>query len=375
MSKILLASNEQSTSNILSKLLKTEGYKVVACSDVDTAKNKIQTEDFNLIISSASKGFDPDLSILKLVQSERPATALIVLLDVNDAETNASIAAYQTFAVMEKPLKVDKLLATVQKAVDFKGSANADDVDLNLQLEKVYQFKGVIAESPAMKSVCDMISRIAGIDVTILLAGESGTGKNIIAKTIHNNSPRKENNFGSVDCSDSKADNVLFGSAANTSIFEQCNNGTIFFREVSKLSASTQSKLFQVLKSGSLEIIDKEPLSIDVRVIASSSQDLEKLAGEGTFNNDLLKLLKVILIRLQPLRSRQQDIMPTIRMVLQTKIGEGKILPVFDQEVVTALEKYSWPANMDDIEKVLDHAITKMVNNRISMDALPAEVK
>lgn len=374
MSKILLANNEQGTSEILTKLLKTEGYKVVSTSVLSQAQELIETDDFNLMIASTSKAFDPELTLLQSARTHRPAMPIIVMKDHVDAATAALIDEHKPFAAVEKPLKVDRFLSAVQRAVDFNDSAVTENVNLNLQLEKIYQFKDIVAESPAMRSVCDMISRVSGIDVTILLAGESGTGKHTIAETIHLNSNRKDSPFMTVDCAAGDPETELFGQGATHGALELCNNGTICIREVGKLSPATQDKLRKVLADKSLRSIDRGDVSLNVRVVASTSDDLDQLVAAGRFKEDLYKILKIILIRIQPLRNRPQDIIPTVRRILQKKVGEGKTLPSMDTEVVDILQKHSWPGNVDEIGKVLDYALAHLVNNVIKKESIPADL-
>ena len=167
MSKILLANEEKGTSDILTTLLKTEGYKVVSTSVLSQAQESIETDEFDLMITSTGKIFDSDLTLLKSAKTYRASMPVIVINESGDAERTALIDEYSPFASVEKPLKVDRLLTAVHKAVDLSDAALTENVNLNLQLEKTYQFEGIVAESPAMKSVCDMVSRVAGIDVTI----------------------------------------------------------------------------------------------------------------------------------------------------------------------------------------------------------------
>ncbi len=373
MSKILLASNEQSTADILSKLLKTEGYKVVIASVLSHAQELIETDDFDLTITSASKGFDPELSLMNSARTHKASMPVIVMKEAGDAEADALIDEYKPFATMGKPIKVDRLLITVQQAIDFKGDEASEDVNLNLQLEKIYQFEGIVAESPTMKSVCDMVSRVAGIDVTILLSGESGTGKTEIARTLHLNSNRNAGPFISVDCSKGDPSGELFGGGGQSALV-LANEGTIFIREISKLSPATQDKLHKVLVEKSLSAIDLGNTGFDIRVIASTSDDLDKLVADGKFKEELYKILKVILIKIQPLRNRPQDIMPTFRRMLQQKLGDGETLPSMEVEVIDVLEKHSWPGNTDDIETVIDYALANLVNDSIKKESLPAGI-
>lgn len=374
MSKILLACHEKSTSDILTKLLKTEGYRVHAFSDLSQAMASVSSGGINLIITMAAENFDPELKIIKLALEKAPGIPVIAITEPNNHQLREMAEKCKPYALIEKPLKVDLLLTTVQQAIDFADKALTENVNLNLQLEKIYQFENIIAESPAMKSVCDMISRVAGINVTILLTGASGTGKREIAETIHANSPRANNQFIIVDCNKGTSDADLFGTESQPGALELAAGGTILFREIGALALPAQNKLVQAMKDGNLACSGKNDVSVDVRFIATSSENLEQLTHKGSFSPDLFKMIKVILIKILPLKDRPQDIMPTIRQILQKKVGKGRPLPGLDPDIIPVLEKYSWPRNIDDIEQVLDEILPGISGNKITKSSLPARI-
>ncbi|MDD4872196.1 MAG: sigma 54-interacting transcriptional regulator, partial [Kiritimatiellae bacterium] len=274
------------------------------------------------------------------------------------------------FACIEKPLKVDKLVSAVQKAVDQGGASGAGNANLHLQLEACYQYENIVAESPAMKSACDMISRVAGTDVTILISGEHGTGKELAARTIHANSRRKEKSIVVVDCSVPDADRDLFSQNG----IEKANGGTFVLHEVSALPKPAQQNLLKCLQERKItSAVSSQVIPLDIRIIATTSTNLQQLVNDGKFNPDLYKYIRIIFIQLAPLRDRQQDIMPTVRQVLLRKAG-GKALPVLDPEVINIFQKYSWPGNATEIEYVIDQALKAATEGKITKACLPPEL-
>ena len=226
-----------------------------------------------------------------------------------------------------------------------------------------------------MKSVCDMISRVAPIDVTVLLFGKDGTGKGVVASTIHANSGRSEKDLLSVDCSDGNVDAELFGSQDKASVFVLASGGSVVLRNVSDLSTESQAKLLAVLQAGKVPAENgREEADIDVRIIASTREDLDQLVSEGTFNPDLQKSLKVIFIKIPEMCDRKKDVMPTVRQVLQTTIGEDKALPSIDADVVHAMESYPWPGNIKEMEGVIKQVLTNSEGDTIGRDDLPPEI-
>ncbi len=377
MSGILLANIDQSTTAILSKLLKTEGYKVDAVADATMVSEKLTTNNYDLILASAGGEIDPKLDMVRKIRTDHSAVPVVLLIENSDPETMGAISEISPFACMEKPLKIDQLLSTVQRAVDFQGLLDSDSVNLNLQLESSYQFEGIVAESPIMKSVCDMISRVAGTDVTVLVTGEQGTGKSLVAQTLHTFSRRKDKAMATVDCTKGTAVDELFGADGVASALDSACGSTLYLRQVESLPVDEQDRLAGILetkKFASAES-DKEKL-LDARVIASGTGNLEELAAAGELSLRLYKLLKIIVIKIPPLRDRVEDIVPTLRMTMQDRVkADGGVLPNMDQEVINLLEKYPWPGNSKEITIVADHALAAQVNGTVALDSLPPQIK
>ena len=373
MSRILLASSEKSTSAILTKLLKTEGYKVVVVSEEAKAIEQLKAEEFNLLVTTVGRGPDADafINVIRASRASRPAMPVIAIYESDGGKTAARLADLQLFAAMEKPLKVDKLVSSVQKAVDQQDASLAENVNLNLELETCYQFENIVAESPAMKSVCDMISRVAATDVTMLISGEKGTGKGLIAHAIHSNSRRKAKPISVVNCSGPNAESFLFALGG----IEKANGGTLFLQGIDEIPFAVQKPLLQCLQD---RRINKPGTSLsvplDVRIIASATGNLQPLVAAGKFLPELFKLIKVIFIQLAPLRERKQDIMPTMLQILRRKVGEGKALPVLEPELAEIFQKYEWPGNVSEVESVLDYALKSAAGGRITKACLPEAV-
>lgn len=377
MSEILLANSEESTLTILKKMLKTEGYKVTTTTDVSEARHYIESQQFNLAITDTTPDWDPDLSIVSLIKEKQPSMPAIVFFDPSDSNAAAKVSELNPFAILGKPLKVDKLLLTVQQAVDYNDEELAKNVNLNLQLETAYQFKGIVAESPAMKSVCEMVSRVAATDVTILLTGERGTGKIAIAQAIHDTSRRKDGPFVTMEAENGDADsaNKLFGAGDTAGELENAAGGTLFIKDIDGLPLGVQAQLAETIHGREVKRVGAaEGVDLNVRFVVSTKKDLQKLVAEGSFDSSLFDLIKIILIKIPPLRDRVVDIGPTVKLILRQVSDESGAMPSVDSEVMTIFEGYSWPGNVREIEKVIRDSLTKVEGNRITRASLPAEL-
>ena len=373
MSQILVISNEQGTVAILSKILRTEGYKTLSTDDPAKAKEMMKQEEFSLIISGGDKDWDPELDLVRTAQTELPNVPVVVITQNDGGESTAKALELSPFACIEKPLKVDELLATVQQAIDYADAAAADGMNLNLELEKRYQFGDVVAESAAMRNICGMLSRIAATDVTVLISGEAGTGKGTLAHTIHEHSRRKDKPFVSVACDSKEIDKELFGGDAKGAMATAVG-GTLLLREVQGLPIEVQANLAQALEEKEIPARGSQLATpINFRLIATTSVDLAEGVKAGTFNEDLHRLLKIIPIMIPSLRDRGEDIVPMAKQVLR-RLVEGQALPNLDPKVLEALEKHSWPGNIPELKDAIKEALDKSGGGDLKVDSLPASV-
>lgn len=375
MSQILVLSNEKGTVAILSKILRTEGYKTVSTDDASEAVQMMKDKEFSLVISGGDKDWDPEFDLVKAAQAELPDVPVIVITRKDDGQATASAAELGPFACIEKPLKVDELLATVQQAIDYADAAAAGKVNLNLELETRYQFANIVAESPAMRAVCEMLSRIAATEVTVLISGEKGTGKGTLAEAIHLHSRRKEKPFVTVVCDSADVDAALFGGGGSNGGMIDAAGGTLFLREVQGLPAEVQAALATALEQKEVPERGKRAAApLNVRLIASVTGNLSDAVAKGDFNEELHAALKVIPITIPALRDRHDDIVPMAKQILRSEVGDGKVLPGIAPDVLTKLEEHTWPGNIPEAKDVIRHALEKSGGGELTVDCLPASV-
>lgn len=377
MAGILLANIDKSTTLILSKLLRTEGYKVDAVQGYAELDDKFSTQNYELALTSAGIKTPEDLEVIRKIRKNNSSLPVIVILENSDPETMGAVSEVHPFACLQKPLKIDQLMSTVQRAVDFQGLLDSNSVNLNLQLESAYQFEGIVAESPVMRSVCDMISRVAGTDVTVLITGEKGTGKSLVARTLHNYSRRKDKALVTVDCSKAEAPDELFGMQGKPCALDRSCGGTLYLRQIESLQLEHQDRLAGILEKKKFASTEtgKDRL-FDARVIASGSGNLEEQAAGGDLSLKLYKMLKIIVVKIPPLRERREDVVPTLKMAMQAQVDrQGGVLPNMDQDVISLLENYPWPGNSKEIDMVARHALQAQVNGTIKLASLPPQIK
>ena len=386
MARVLLVDDEPSILNVLSTLMKSEGHEAVPVRGGEKAQELMLAEYFDLMISDIRMSPVDGLQLLRTAHRERPSMAVIMLTAYGSVETAVEAMKDGAFDYVTKPFKVDELLITVQRALEFT-KVRSENEELRKQLETRYRFENIVAESPAMRRVCEMIERVAPTDATVLILGESGTGKELVAKAIHAYSARKGRKFLPINCAalpEPLLESEMFGhvkgaftgAAANKEgLFEAAHGGTIFLDEIGSMPASIQAKLLRVLQDRQVRKVGgTESVAVDVRVIAATNDRLERLIEEQKFREDLYYRLSVIPIELAPLRNRREDILPMVNHVIRREIRDHSNLPTIDAETQDILEKYAWPGNVRELENAVRHALTFVREGRITKDVLPAKI-
>lgn len=375
MSGILIANSEKGTVAILNKLLKTEGYKVFTETDEPAAIEQLKNNNFDLVLTSFGGSFDPNMELLKYAATEKPSTPLVVILDNHSPELMSKLGDIKCFAVLHKPLKIDHLIGVVQKAVDFGDEFAERSSNSHLQLKSAYRFENIVAESAVMKGICDLISRLSGTEVTILITGDRGTGKGVIARSIHANSLRKEKPLVIVDCAKQSASGGMFVAAAGAEIMEKVNEGTLFLSKLDKLSMDDQRELTSILQKKKVTSISGRELLLDLRVLATADQDLESLVAKGVFLSDLQKVLKMIVVRIPPLRERTEDVLPMFRKIFESRLPGGSEMPVISKDALDALERYPWPGNATEMVAIADTLTKNRATEEIALCDLPIQIR
>ena len=386
MSRILLVDDEPNILSVLTTLLKAEGHDVITSRGGDIAQDMIRKEVYDLMITDIRMSPVDGMQLLKQSRRERAGAAVIMLTAYGSVETAVEAMKEGAFDYVTKPFKVDELLITVKRALEYINIV-AENVSLKQQLESRYQFENIVADSPAMRSVCEMIERVAPTDTTVLVLGESGTGKELVAKAIHSYSLRKTKTFVPINCAampEALLESELFGhvkgaftgaTSNKKGLFEAANGGTIFLDEVGSMPLALQGKLLRVLQEREIRPVGGiQTTSVDVRVLAATNDDLEEKIKNKEFREDLFYRLSVIPITISPLRERREDILPLAYHIIRSTVGENGTPPEMDAESQLVLERYAWPGNVRELENAIRHAMTFGRDGRITRAELPARI-
>ena len=384
MSKILIVDDEVRILMLIQTLLKGNGYETIAAKTGEEALGILAQGGIDVMITDLRMAPMDGLTLIKEVKKTHPRLPMILLTAYASVETAIDAMKCGAFDYLTKPFKVDEMLATVKRAeaAAAEGGGAAPEARAGGAASR-YRFENIVATSPAMLKVCEMIQRVAPTAATVLIYGESGTGKEVVARAIHSHSPRKEKPWVAVNCAAIPADlleSELFGHvkgaftgavADKPGLFETANGGTIFLDEVSSMPLPLQGKLLRVLQEKELRRVGgNDTIPVDVRVIAASNANLEQMAAEGSFRTDLYYRFAVITIEIPPLRDRTEDILPLAAHFLRGKTPAVTV----GREAQDILMAYKWPGNVRELENALQHAVTFRQEGEIGPDDLPEKI-
>ncbi len=390
MAKVMVVDDEVTMVQMVSEMLRGEGHEVSPFSNGNAALEAIESIGPEIVITDLSleKSRTQGLDILQKARTLHPPAVVIVITGFATVSTAVAAMKKGAYDYLEKPFKVDEFKQCVRRALDYN-NAVSENVYLRKQLNDKYQMSRIIGTSPPMQEVFKLIERVADTDSTILVTGQSGTGKELVARALHFNSRRQAAPFVPVNCSalpENLLESELFGhrkgsftGAVNDKkgLFHEADGGTIFLDEISSMPLLLQSRLLRVLQDREVRRVgDNTATYVNVRVIAATNEPLEARIKAGTFREDLYYRLNVIPIALPTLRERHEDIPLIAANFLQRRIHArtGQAFQV-TRPVMAALCAYAWPGNVRELENALERGCALCEGNVIRLNDLPAAVR
>ena len=385
---ILVVDDEPPQLELISGFLKKQGFEVTLAESGEKALQIFRRESFDLVLTDQRMPNLSGLDLLKAVRAVNPETPVIVVTAYGSIETAVSAIKAGATDYLTKPLNLDELLHRIEKVREHHRLV-LENRDLREELGERHRIEGIIGESGRMLEGFSLVRRVAPSEATVLIRGESGTGKELIAKAIHFASPRASGPLVKVNCAalpETLLESELFGHekgaftgafVTRKGRFEVASGGTIFLDEIGDLPTHLQAKLLRVLQEREFERVgSSKPISIDVRILAATHRDLERLLKAGQFRDDLYYRLNVVTIVLPPLRERRQDLplfMDHLLRVFAEK--NGKKIRGFTSEAREALLRYDYPGNVRELENIIERASVITRNDVIGRADLPISIQ
>jgi DNA-binding NtrC family response regulator len=386
MKSILFVDDETKLLRILASYFRKKGFTVYTASTGEEARSRLRDTDAQIIFLDLKL---PDTTGIQLLQEFVPLypnKLFVIMTAYSDVESAVTAMKAGAFDYVSKPAKMDEMEIILQRACQWL-DIKQENRTLKEKISKILQDQEMIGVSPAMKRVFRMAERAAETDATVLLEGESGTGKSRIARMIHRWSDRKDRPFVSVNCAalpEQLLESELFGyekgafTGAHTKRqgkFEAARNGTIFLDEIGEISLPLQAKLLQVVQEKSfMPLGSNRMVHVNVRIIAATNRDLKTMVEEGLFREDLYYRLNIIDIFIPPLRERKEDIPPLIRRFLEKQRAKYNKSFTLSPELIDRLVKYPWPGNVRELENAVERAVVLCRNEQLSIEDFPREI-
>jgi two-component system response regulator AtoC len=384
---LLVVDDDPVAVDLLREVLSKEGYDVVTAVSGDEAIARGLNNVFDVVITDVRMGDKDGMEVLRAFKQSAPETTVIMITAFGSIETAIEAIRQGAFDYISKPFKLDEIKFTIRRALEQRRLLQENRFYRQELLEK-YQFKNVIGRTPRMFEVYKTIAKVADTKSTVLLYGARGTGKEMVARSLHFNSQRNERPFIPVDCaslSETLIESELFGHvrgaftgafATKRGLFEEADGGTAFLDEISNLSLSLQAKLLRFLQEHEIKRVGgMESISVDVRVIAATNQLLEPLVKSGKFREDLFDRLNVVSIALPPLRERKEDI-PLLATHFLRRFSEEnhKSISHISPEALEILTSYAWPGNVRELQHTMERAVILSIHPIILPEDLPRKI-
>ena len=387
--KVLVVDDDKIVLRAASEILSREGYTVVAIDDAVEGLSAATDPSFDVAVLDIKMPNLSGMDLLKAFKQSRAEVEVIMMTAFATVETAVEAVKAGAYDYLTKPFEnIDVLSLAVARAAEKKALRDRTRF-LEEALNFKNQFEDLVGQSQQMRSVFKLVETVSYSTATVLIQGESGTGKALVARAIHYRSPRKDKPFVAVNCSaltDTLLESELFGhmkgsftgaTANKKGLFEAADGGTIFLDEIGDIPAATQVRLLRVLQEGEVKRVGaNDTLKVDVRVIAATNVDLTKAKEQGRFREDLFYRLNVISVQLPSLRERPEDIPLLASHFLRIYADKmGKKVNVISTGAMEALTTARWIGNVRELENVIERAVVLSATEQIDLEDLPAEIR
>ncbi len=392
--RILLIDDEEVIRDSLGTLLELERFQVTAAPDAASGLQQLGARGFDLVLLDLMLPDRPGLEVLEEIRDNDAVTPVLMLTAYGSVETAVKAIRLGADNFLTKPWNNDKLILEIEQTI-ARRRLEAENLRLRSELRERYSFDNIVGHSEPMQEVFRLVSQVAPSRSTVLITGESGSGKELIAKAIHARSPRADEPFIPVNSGSIPVDlleSALFGHvkgaftgavASHKGFFEAADRGTLFLDEIATLTPETQAKLLRVLQERELMPVgSNEVVKVDVRIIAATHERLEELIERGEFREDLYYRLNVIGIHLPPLRERRGDIPLLVRHFFDRFCrenqrfldDEGRSRLELSSEAMSVLMDHAWPGNVRELENAVERAVVLAEDEKVDVNVLPEQL-
>jgi two-component system NtrC family response regulator len=387
MKKVLIIDDEEKLRGLIARVVKLEGFDVTEAGDIKTALKKLDQTEIDIVLCDVKLPDGNGVEFLKTIRDKYPLIEVILLTAYGNIPDGVQAIKNGAFDYITKGDDNNRIIPLLYRAME-KAELNKRVASLEKQLGEKHSFDAIIGKSKTLLASIDLAKRVAPTDTTVLLLGETGTGKEVFAQSIHQASTRSKKPFVAINCSAFGKDlleSEMFGHKAGAftgairdkkGLFEEASTGTIFLDEVGEMALELQAKLLRVLESGEfIKIGDTHPTKVNVRIIAATNRDLNKEIASGEFRSDLFYRLSVFQITIPALRERVSDIAALANeFALRFALKANKKIKSLSPDFVAALEQNPWNGNIRELKNVIERSVILTDGPVLDIESLPMEL-
>lgn len=384
----MIIDDEEKLRNLLSKIISFEGFEVFQASNIKSGLQRLEVEEIDVVICDVKLPDGSGVDTAKVIKEKYPAVEVILLTAFGNIPDGVRAIKNGAFDYITKGDDNNKIIPLLYKASE-KVALNKRVQQLEKQLGEKYSFDKIIGTSKPILKAIELAKKVAPKDTTVLLTGETGTGKEVFAQAIHQGSSRATQNFVAINCSafsKELLENELFGHKAGSftgatkdqkGLFEEAHNGTIFLDEIGEMAMDLQAKILRVLETGEfLRVGDAKPIKVNVRIIAATNRNLENEIELGHFRSDLFYRLSVFCIQLPSLRERIKDIKLLAQYYADLFALKSNRKPLtLSEDYITALENNPWKGNIRELKNVIERSVILVDSDILDRDTLPVDLQ
>ncbi len=385
---ILIIDDEQTQREVLTGYLRKKGYHILSADSGEEGIKLVKQNAVDIVLSDFKMPDKTGLEVLEQVKKINPEISFVIITAYSTVETAVKAMRMGAYDYISKPVDLDELDLLIEKIIEHR-NLKSEIRNLKSQLQEKHKITSIISQSPRMQEVLSIASRAAESNASILITGENGTGKEVLAKAIHYISQRKDGPFIAVNIpalSENLLESELFGHEKGSFTgaerlrkgrFEIASRGTIFLDEIGDIPPSMQVKLLRVLQEREIERVGgTEKIPVDVRIISATNRNLEQKIRESTFREDLFYRLNIVTICIPPIRDRKEDILPLIEFFIEKFARQNdKSGMEISKEAVDSLLKYNFPGNVRELENIIERSVVLSRGSLISLNDLPMNVR
>lgn len=388
MKKVLIIDDEEKLRGLIARIIRLEGFEVIEAGDCKTGIKKLEQNDIDAVLCDVKLPDGNGVDLTVVIKQTKPTVEIILLTAYGNIPDGVQAMKNGAFDYIVKGDENNKIIPLLHRAME-KAGLTKRVAQLEAQLGDKFSFEGIIGTSSTFIQAIELAKKVAVTDTTVLLTGETGTGKEVFAQAIHQSSTRKNNHFVAINCSAFSHDlleSEMFGHVAGAftgaakdkkGLFEEANKGTIFLDEVGEMALDLQAKLLRVIENGEfIKVGESKVTKVDVRIITATNRDLLKEIESGNFRQDLYYRLSVFQIKLPPLRERVADIVILAKYFLGSFVlKSNKKIKTISTDFIDLLKLHTWPGNIRELKNVIERSVILETSNSLMAENLPIEIQ